>query len=155
MTETAPTYTLDPIAPSPFSLEARIARQDEQLRVNVAAMDLMSNRIAALEPSTAYGEVLTACSPHAHMRIQISRNTRGYTYETSVSVDADDPRALRESVEYLLRDADTIARKEIAKRELLDSNPAAAAAQAALDARKGMLADQMSDEEYEAEARNG
>ena len=72
-----------------------------------------------------YRELGFASSPRAHMRIEVTKSSRGYGYETSVSVDGDDLDTVRTSVEQLLIDADTIARQEIARRELLDGQAGA------------------------------
>lgn len=95
--------------------------------------------VATEIPST-YGELAAFASPRAHMRIQVTKNTKGYSYETSVSADGDDPTMVATQIAQLLRDADTIARQEIARqeiarREFIDENPMATAA------IKGMLAD--------------
>lgn len=59
-------------------------------------------------------------SPRFHMRIQITKNTKGYSYETSVTAEDDDEETVVANTRQLLIDADTIARDEIARRELLD-----------------------------------
>ncbi len=75
-----------------------------------------------------FGEMAAFASPRFHMRIQVTKNTKGYSYETSISVDDDDAETVCHNVRQLLIDADTIARQEIARREFIDANPIASEA---------------------------
>ncbi len=72
------------------------------------------------ELAPLYGEALCSSSPRYHMRVQVTKNTKGYSYETSVSVEGDDGETVALSAKQLLIDADTIARQEIERRERLD-----------------------------------
>lgn len=133
MTET---YTIDPPAPSTISLVDRIAQMEQRFDgwvaaqvATVEAQDRLAEQLdeiaRQLQPFPTYHEVLGGGSPLAHVRINITRNTKGYSFETTVSVDSDDLDAVRRETAHLLRDADAIARHEIAEREWLDANPTA------------------------------
>lgn len=151
------TYTIDPPVASQVALADRIAQMERRFDgwvaaqvATVEAQDRMGEQIdeiaRQLQPVPNYRDVLTGGSPLAHLRINITKNSRGYGFETTVSVDSDDLDAVRREAAHLLRDADAIARHEIAEREFLDANPAAVAAQAALDARRAMLDDSSGDD---------
>lgn len=55
-----------------------------------------------------------------HVRCVITKNTKGYQYETSASANYDDPDESLAVITRLLREVDTIARDEIAVRARLD-----------------------------------
>lgn len=67
----------------------------------------------------------TATSPlvKQRIRVEITQNTRGYQYETSAEAEWTGPIAVgRETVEQLVRGADSLARAEIAIRKELDGD---------------------------------
>lgn len=64
----------------------------------------------------------TTKSPERYIRINITKNSKGYTYETTVSlrweyIGTVDPAYL---LDQLNREADQLARLDIARREALD-----------------------------------
>lgn len=66
--------------------------------------------------------ITTSTSPERSIRINITKNTKGYSYETSVSLrwtgeDFDEVDELA----TLLRTSDERARREIVEREELDA----------------------------------
>jgi len=55
------------------------------------------------------------------MRINVTRNTKGYSYDTTFEVASDDPEAWLHFLTLAgLQEADEVARTEIARREALD-----------------------------------
>lgn len=107
----------------------------EEQELHVQGLDRLNERVF-LRP--ALREALDSGSPESYMRIKITKNTKGYSFETTVSgriEGVDGSSILQKVMPQMLIDADTIARQEIERRELLGSG--------ALDeaARQGMLAD--------------
>lgn len=63
----------------------------------------------------------TTSTPEVYLRVQITKNSKGYTHETTASVRGDIPTvAAGEIVSVLLARGDGEARDEIKRREALD-----------------------------------
>lgn len=57
------------------------------------------------------------------MRINVTKNTKGYSYDTTFEITSDDPDfALGNAMEDGLQNADRIARSEISSREYTDAH---------------------------------
>lgn len=67
-----------------------------------------------------FSEIASFSSEGTHIRIQTTKNTKGYSFETVVSVDGSDSEMVREKVQQLLVETNTIARQEVERLELLD-----------------------------------
>jgi hypothetical protein len=76
------------------------------------------------EPEPIPGSVeltAVATAPERYTRIAITKNTKGYSYETTVSLRwAEGEVDPQEELRVLLRQADHQARMEMARREHLD-----------------------------------
>jgi hypothetical protein len=60
-------------------------------------------------------------APARHVRIQITKNSKGYQHETTVSLDwMDDELDWRSALAEMNRNADQLARAEIGQREAAD-----------------------------------
>jgi len=67
-------------------------------------------------------QTATSMAPEKYVRINITKNTKGYTYETTTSVrwqGAEDDGI--QVIAGLLQHADATARVEIAQREAVDA----------------------------------
>ena len=64
----------------------------------------------------------TITSPTSTIRVNVTKNTKGYQHETSVSLTSTDEtdHAIEAELAKLLRLCDQVARREIAERERLD-----------------------------------
>lgn len=63
----------------------------------------------------------TTAGPEAYVRINVTKNTKGYSYETTVSLRWDTARVGGSPIiAGMLSDADRLARDEIARRERED-----------------------------------
>ncbi len=71
-----------------------------------------------------FSELVTSSSENTHIRIQTTKNTKGYSFETVVAVDGADADVVRGRVQELLIVANTMAREEVARLELLDTDAA-------------------------------
>lgn len=108
------------------SLEKRIAELNEQQFFADKAIDDMKVRIAALETRfvpcpEVVGEMLSFDpSPERYIRINVTKNTKGYQYENTVSLTWAEGDGLNE-LAILLQQADGLARDEIVRREHRDT----------------------------------
>lgn len=69
---------------------------------------------------TANAPAEPAPQTRTHLRCVITKNTKGYQYETSVSVNYDEPQDALDTMQTLLRQVDILARAEIREREWKD-----------------------------------
>src|SRR5690242_14155701 len=100
------TYTIDPPKVDPLTLDERvkvleratkaiIAGQDKQgeefadfrdeLRSHIGKLEELSDQLLTLIPCPSYGEVLTGGGENTHIRIQTTKNSKGYSFETVVA----------------------------------------------------------------------
>jgi hypothetical protein len=105
-------------------LDVRLLQQANQIELMLRQLDVESELVAGLTKRLSVRSQAAAQSeaePEEYIRIQITKNTRGYSYETSVSLRdrTNGPERLRD----LLFVADAEARDEISRREALDREP--------------------------------
>jgi capsule polysaccharide export protein KpsE/RkpR len=105
-------------------LDVRLLQQANQIELMLRQLDVESELVAGLTKRLSVRSQAAAQSeaePEEYIRIQITKNTRGYSYETSVSLRdrTIEPERLRD----LLFVADAEARDEISRREALDREP--------------------------------
>jgi len=60
--------------------------------------------------------------PERYIRINITKNSKGYSHETTVSLKWSGDDGYPEQLAVMLRDADGLARAEIAEREQRDGS---------------------------------
>jgi hypothetical protein len=105
-------------------LDVRLLQQVNQIELMLRQLDVESELVAGLTKRLSVRSQAAAQSeaePEEYIRIQITKNTHGYSYETSVSLRdrTIEPERLRD----LLFVADAEARDEISRREALDREP--------------------------------
>ena len=68
-------------------------------------------------------QTATSMAPEKYVRINITKNTKGYGYETTISVRWQDGDEIQLAAD-LLASADIVAREEMERREALDAGEA-------------------------------
>lgn len=124
-----------------LSIDERIQRLEDAFAEHLldgifdsVKRDLMLGRLKSLsakvdelskQPEPGFGELATISSENTHIRVQTTRNTKGYAFEAVVGVDGADTDEVHARLTELLHTVNDQARDECTRLEQLDTAAAA------------------------------
>lgn len=110
-----------PVAPVAMATHATLRERVERLERQAMLQDDIN--IGTNQVTDGLLDCTLAYTTTRHMRINVTKNTKGYSYDRTVEITTDDPDIeLSELIAEELRLADNTARDEIEQCEYIDAN---------------------------------